>query len=82
MSKDIFNWIDKSKKANRLRDYLLSLNENQRISLYHLLYWKNHKEPIPSKEVELLISDGFLIENVIGLIWSESANKLDNLFKL
>lgn len=74
--------IRKIKKSYDLQSNLKNLNQYERLSLYRLLYWKNHKNPIPSEEAILLKADGFLTETSDGdyLQWSEEAQRIDKLF--
>jgi hypothetical protein len=65
-----------------LTHYLQSLNQEQKLSLWRLLYWKNHKEPIPQSEAIALKTDGFLTETSDGdyIQWSDEAQRIDKLF--
>jgi hypothetical protein len=67
--------------TNNIQKNLKNLSDIQRLSLYRMLYWKNHKEPIPRYEVDELIADGFFVKSGDGLMWSDKAQEIDNLFK-
>lgn len=77
----IYKFFNKIGDAIKTFKYYYLLNDNERLSLYRMLYWKNHHDGIPSKEFDLLKDDGWMIETDDNrFTWSNKAIDVNTMF--